>query len=173
MVRETALAAVLLAFGGFAGTTTAGARVLSRAELRHEMRDNSALAAYVCRNGYPAVAEVRRVTDPPPWDNREVVLYYPETRKVVGFARAFVLGRPEVHLERFERPLAPGELRQLEGRARRQGASPLGRARAALARAERAAARIEPALNRAERAAARAEAAAAKLERSFTRELEK
>src|SRR5438094_922412 len=108
-----------------------GARVgLARGEhdidddqLEVEMARNRALAAYVARNGKPDVAESRELADRPPWDDHEVTLYYLGTRKEIGFARAWILGRPTVHLERYERPLSDAEVAALSKRARHRPAS--------------------------------------------------
>src|SRR5438046_297946 len=93
--------AVVLA--GVAVASARGERALSDRELRTEMGKNRALAAYVARNGEPDVAESHFLADTPPWDDHEVTLYYLDTRKEIGFARAWVLGRPEVQMARYER----------------------------------------------------------------------
>jgi len=163
-----------------------GARVgLARGEheidddqLEVEMARNRALAAYVTRNGKPDVAESRELADRPPWDDHEVTLYYLGTRKEIGFARAWILGRPTVHLERYERPLSDAEVAALSKRARQRpssagrpaaavpapGSGPsAGASSAAPAPARDPMASAGPA-ERAEEAAQRAEAAAGRLE---------
>ena len=45
-----------------------------------------------------------------PWDTREITLYYLGTRKEISFARANVLGVPNVHLERYERKLTDADV---------------------------------------------------------------
>jgi len=89
-------------------------------QLEVEMARNRALAAYVARNGKPDVAESRELADRPPWDDHEVTLYYLGMRKEIAFARAWILGRPTVHLERYERPLSDAEIAALSKRARRR-----------------------------------------------------
>ena len=143
------------------------------------MARNRALAAYVARNGKPDLAESRELADRPPWDDHEVTLYYLGIRKEIGFARAWILGQPTVHLERYERPLSDADVAALSKRARQRPAdkgrpasvdpapgSPPAAAGAA-EHAEGAAPRAEAAAGpaeRAEQAAQRAEAAASRLE---------
>ena len=159
-------------------------------QLEIEMARNRALAAYVARNGKPDVAESRELADRPPWDDHEVTLYYLGMRKEIGFARAWILGRPTVHLERYERPLSDADVAALSKRARQRPADkgrppsvdpapgspsaaaspapsspppalgPAERAEDAAQRAEAAASRLEAAAAEAEHAADRAEAAA-------------
>ena len=148
-------------------------------QLEVEMARNRALAAYVARNGKPDLAESRELADRPPWDDHEVTLYYLGIRKEIGFARAWILGQPTVHLERYERPLSDADVAALSKRARQRPAdkgrpasvdpapgSPPAAAGAA-EHAEGAAPRAEAAAGpaeRAEQAAQRAEAAASRLE---------
>ena len=147
-------------------------------QLEVEMARNRALAAYVARNGKPDVAESRELADRPPWDHHEVTLYYLGAHKEISFARAWILGRPTVHLERYERPLSDAEVAALSKRARHRPASsgkptaaapaPDGGSSAASATAapvppRDASASAGPA-ERAEAAAERAEAAAGRLE---------
>jgi hypothetical protein len=107
---------MLLAGAGLASAR--GARELSEDELRSEMKRNTALAAYVARNGDPDLAESHFLSDVPPWDDHEVTLYYLDARKEIGFARAWILGRPEIQLERYERPLSDEQVAELSTRSR-------------------------------------------------------
>src|SRR5262245_62129618 len=91
---------------------------LSEDELQAEMAQNRALRAYVDRNGLPDVAETHFLADRPPWDEYEVRLYYLERRFEIAFARAFVLGRPEVQIEHYERPLTDQQVNALQSRVR-------------------------------------------------------
>ena len=101
-------------------TTTAWAEhELSDDELRFEMVRNKALATYVRRNGMPDLAETRFLADVGPWDEHEVTVYYLDRRKELGFARAFLLGRPEVQIERYQRILTDQEASALAERSRR------------------------------------------------------
>lgn len=158
---------------------------LSDDELRLEMARNKALATYVARNGMPDLAESRFLADVGPWDEHEVTVYYLDRRKELGFARAFLLGRPEVQIERYQRILTDGEASALAERSRRwkgrlsavqqerdmmarakaeRELAPDERAENAASRAEAAATRIESAALTTERAADRTEAVVAKME---------
>ena len=102
------LAAVILA-------TTASANqydghILTLSELKLEAEQNPTMDEYLSRNGLPDVAEARVVFDEPPWDNREVTLYYLGIRKEISFTRALVLGVPNVHLERYQRDLTDADV---------------------------------------------------------------
>src|SRR6266704_1464467 len=125
--------ALLLA--GVVAVHARGDRELTDGELRAEMAKNSAMAAYVKRNGEPDVAESHFLADEPPWDDHEVTLYYLDARKEIGFARAWILGKPEIQIKRYERPLTDEQVAAL---ARRSSAStwpasaaPTSRSRAA------------------------------------------
>ena len=141
---------------------------LSDEQLRIELARNNTMAAYVQRNGMPDVAEHHALTDRPPWDDHEVTLYYLEKRKEIGFARAWILGRPEIHLVRYERALSDEQVAALATRARPRRTTdtmgPADRAEAAAQRAESAAGRVELAADAAERAADKAESVVAKME---------
>lgn len=150
---------------------------LTEDELRAEMAGNRTLRAYVHRNGLPDLADSRFLADEGPWDDHEVTLYYLDARKEIGFARAWILGRPDVQLRRHERELTDEDVAALSQRphlVRPAGdAGPAERAEAAARRAENAAGRVEMAAATAERAAERAEAVTSKLERAFHRSLRK
>jgi len=161
-------------------------RDLSEDELRDEMAQNRALEQYIERNGMPDLAAARFLADTPPWDDHEVALYYLDRRQEVGFARAYILGRPSIEIERYRRPLTDEQVAALAARARqrpvdappadRVSRGPLGpaeRAEESARRAEDAAARVEQAAESAERAAERAEAVTARMEQSFHRSLRK
>lgn len=148
-------------------------RELTDEELVSEMTHNRALSAYVARNGMPDVAERHFLSSRPPWDDHEVALYYLDTRTEIAFARAWILGTPDIHVERYERGLTDEELAALATRARTRGVGPTARAEAAAARAEAAANRVEAAVASVEQAADRAESIASKMERGFVRALQK
>ncbi len=164
-----------------AGTSARAEHMLSEDDLRSEMAGNRALAGYVERNGTPDAAESRFLTDRPPWDEHEVVLYYLDRRLEISFARAFILGKPEVQVVRSERPMTDAQVaamasrqqhpsaggRQGEREARPGGVrGPTERAEDAARRAEDAANRIEAAVPGVERAADRAEAVVSRMARS-------
>lgn len=168
--------AVLLAAGAVASARDE--RQLSDDELRAEMSMNRALAAYVARNGEPDLAETHFLADRGPWDDHEVTLYYFDTRKEIGFARARILGRPEIQISRYERPLTDEQIAALSTRAHHpksdvSGLGPDARAEEAARRAEAAAGKVEAAADSAEHAADTAEAAANKMESTFHRSLRK
>jgi hypothetical protein len=165
-----------LVLAGVVAARALDEREMSADELRVEMNRNNALAAYVERNGAPDLAESRFLADQPPWDAREVTLYYLHLRKEIAFTRASILGRPEIHLSRYERPLTDEQVQALESRVRARPmgfGDPADRAELAARRAEDAAGRVEAAAGAAERAATRAEAVATKMEGAFHRAVRK
>src|SRR6185369_13633723 len=84
--------------------------------LKKAAQENKALARYLRQNGNPDVAEMKPILDQPPWDDHEVTLYYFKSRKEISFARARVLGRPEVYSKRYERVMTDADIRALQGR---------------------------------------------------------
>jgi hypothetical protein len=161
-------------------------RDLTEDELRDAMAENRELARYIERNGMPDLASTRFLDDVGPWDDHEVALYYLDKREEIGFARASILGRPEVQIERYRRPLSDEQVAALAARARqrpldappaaapRSGAlGPAERAEESARRAEEAAGRVERAADGAERAAERAEAVTTRLESGFHDSLKK
>jgi hypothetical protein len=166
------------------GTTALAGQQLSEEELQAEMRENRSLAAYVERNGLPDAADTHFLADRPPWDDHEVTLYYLDRRLEIGFARAYVLGRPDVQISRYERRMTDAQVAAIVARpklagssggstARMAGLGPDERAEDAARRAEAAAGRVEATVDSVERAAGRAEAVASKMERSFHQQLRK
>src|SRR5207253_8301511 len=110
--------------GGARAGLARGDHEIDNDQLEVEMARNRALDDYVARNGKPDIAESRELADRPPWDDHEVTLYYFDAKKEIAFARAWILGRPSVHLERYERPLSDTEVAALSKRAHRKpGAS--------------------------------------------------
>ena len=107
-----------LLFAGVVAAHARGDRELTNGELRAEMARNSALAVYVKRNGAPDVAEAHFLADEPPWDDHEVTLYYLDARKEIGFARAWILGNPEIDIRRYERPLTDEQVATLASRVK-------------------------------------------------------
>ena len=152
--------------------------MLDRAGLKRQAFENKALARYLRYNGYPDAAEVKPIVDQPPWDDHEVTLYYLGAHKEISFARARVLGRPEVASTRYERVLADADIRTLQGRIGKiADATAISttdgvckgwaaeRAECSAGRAERAADRVDAAAVRAEKAADRTEAVVEKMSR--------
>jgi hypothetical protein len=165
-------------------TTVAGAwadvargQDLTIEELNSEIARNRALRAYVRRNGLPDIAERRFLADRPPWSKNEVSLYYLDRRQEIGFASAEILGRPDVQIVRYERPISDAQAMELAARAGLLSTpatpGPVGRADAAARRAEDAAARVELAVEPVERLADRTEALAVRAEDGFHRSVRK
>ena len=177
MVVWTAAAAMLVLVG------TAHAVVeeaqLDSAGLKAKAEENLALARYLRHNGMPDAAEVRPIRDQPPWEDYEVTLYYFGIRKEIAFARARVLGHPEICTTRYERTLTDADIKALQTHLAGLGGPGVGGSAAAAsgtdmagttctgnatARAECAAGRAESAADRVELAAGRAEKAADRTE---------
>jgi hypothetical protein len=170
-VAVAAMALVSTARAGHEGS------MLDAAGLKKQAAQNKALARYLKYNGMPEMAEVRPIVDQPPWDDHEVTLYYLGARKEISFARARVLGRPEVNVSRYERTLTDADVRTLKSHgtlvasASSEAAavpavctgSAAERAECAAGRAESAADRIDVAAVRAEKAAERTEAIVEKM----------
>src|SRR5262249_49614113 len=148
------------------------------AGLAKQAHENRALSRYLRYNGQPDMAEVKRISDQAPWDDHEVTLYYLDARREISFARARVLGRPAVHVMRYERTMTDADVPALEARGRRLNAgggeqpmevasactgSAAERAECSATRAENAAARVDQAAVRAEKAADRTEAVVDKM----------
>ena len=142
---------------------------LDRAGLKTEARNNRALARYIEMNGMPDVAEARRLVDQSPWENHEVSLYYLGQHKEISFARARILGSPDIQIRRYERTLTDADVKTLQGRAGKLGGaegvdassctgSATARAECAATRAQNAAERVDLAATRAEQAADKTEA---------------
>ena len=112
------MAAVWMAVG-LAVTIATGAaasEALDMTALKAQAKKNKALSRYLKMNGYPEVAEVKPVIDQAPWDNYEVTLYYLARHKEISFARARVLGQPEVHIMRYERTMTDADVRGISQR---------------------------------------------------------
>ena len=161
--------------GGARAGLARGDHEIDNDQLEVEMARNRALAAYVARNGKPDVAESRELADRPPWDDHEVTLYYFDAKKEIAFARAWILGRPSVHLEHYERPLSDADVAALSKRAHRKPGASERPARMEPRAGGDPSATVKPPANasvsasadpteRAEAAAQRAEAAAGRLE---------
>jgi hypothetical protein len=165
------MGALLLAGVGLA--TADEPKDLNLAELRAAMSANRALADYIHRNGLPDVAARLPLATRPPWAKDQIALYYLDERTEIGFARAYILGNPDIQIERYEKGLTDAQVAELAPRAHRWNMGPVARAEDAASRAEAAAARVDAAAEVAERAADRAEAVVRKMEESFHRSLRK
>jgi len=184
--------ALLLATSGLAGVPEG--RLISQDELREEAEGHSELEAYLDRNGMPEAAEVKVLSDRPPWDDHEVTLYYLEQRLEISFARALTLGKADIAIIRYERELSDADVQALRSMSPEttdadtaaieaepvdeidwEAASAVGTLEAAsmpgtpAERAEAAADRAELAAGRVELAADRTEKAATRAETAFER----
>jgi hypothetical protein len=170
---------MLVAVVAFADTD-GEVRTLNANELAIEANANHALDQYLERNGYPDVARTRPLADRPPWAEREVVLYYLDTRREIAFTRAIILGQENIDIQRFESMLTDEEVAALSSQPSMRtppddgvlasanyvnptSTNPADRAEAAAFRAEQAAGRVEEAAVRTENAATRAETVVEKL----------
>jgi hypothetical protein len=184
MRRRMVVWTVAVALAALAGVARAShEQDLGRSELQAQVEQNRALARFIKYNGMPDVAIVRPISDEPPWDDHEVTLYYFEQHKEVSFARARILGSPQVHLLRYQRTLSNADISALRTHQMIAGeqvasattttptavtettcsGSASQRAECAAARAENAADRIDAAAVKAESAADRTEAVVAKM----------
>ncbi|HEY2387261.1 MAG TPA: hypothetical protein VGK30_09890 [Candidatus Binatia bacterium] len=109
--------------------------------LELEMKRNPEIALLIERRGYPDWVERIEVDNVPPLDAYEIHLYYLRLNSEYAFARASILGRPEIGLRQFVHPLDPAM------RARivtwYLAASPARRAEVAAVRAEASAEQAE------------------------------
>ncbi len=109
--------------------------------LEREMQLNPEIAMTIERQGYPDWAERIEVDSGPPLDPHEVHLYYLRLDKEIAFTRAAILGRSEIGLRQFERPLDPAMRARIV--AYYLAANPARRAELASARAEASAEHAE------------------------------
>jgi hypothetical protein len=153
--------------------------MLDHAGLKKQAFQNKALDRFLRYNGYPDAAELKWIFDQAPWDDHEVTLYYLGAHKEISFARARILGRPEVASTRYERVLTDADIRTLQARIAQMDTastasstndgeckgSATERAECSATRAEHAADRVDAAAVRAEKAADRTEAVVEKMSR--------
>jgi hypothetical protein len=172
MMSLTAVA-ITLALAGSARAAMVEQHELDADGLKKAAQENKALNRYLKHNGAPDVAEVKPILDQPPWDDHEVTLYYFKSRKEISFARARVLGRPEVYQKRYERVMTDADIRALQSRPKLVASAaskdtpskdPSACTGSASSRSACAADRAEAAADRVDAAAARAEAAADRTE---------
>ena len=146
-------------------------RPLGESGFERHLRKNPELRTFVALRGYPDWVEEVEVVSGLPLDAHELRLYYLRLNREVAFTRAFILGRPQVSLWLFERPIAPVD------RARIQEAylarDPVRRAELAADRAMTAAVNAEHAADSVERLADQAEHFRDEMEHEFYRRLAK
>jgi len=119
---------------------------------------NQEIASFIARRGYPDWAEEVEVDSHSPLGPYEVRLYYLRLDREIGFAEATILGRPDVGIRRYERPLAPAVRERIEQAylahdPARRAEFAAERALASAERAERAADSVVQSAERAERTA--------------------
>lgn len=173
MLAAMGMAAVMMAaHTSQAASVAIGAPVpIGARSLGAHMAGNEALAAYVARRGEPDWVEVVEVDSLPPLDTQEVRIYYLRLNREVAFTNAYILGRPYIGIQRYERPLTPEMRRWIE--EARVAADPALRAERAADRAEVAAERAERGADAVVASAEKAERVAKALERSFHKRLHK
>lgn len=136
-----------------------------------QMRSNPELRSYVALRGYPDWVEEIEVDSGLPLDACEVRLFYLRLDREVAFTRAFILGRPQVSLRLFERPIAPADRARIEEAYLAK--DPARRAELAAERAMAAAEHAERVADAVENLADQAEHFSDQIERDFHRRLRK
>jgi hypothetical protein len=154
------------------------------------MQLNEALRVHVDHAGRPDLAQRMRVHSDLPWDNYIVRLIYLDAGTEIAFSRAYLLGRPDIGLLRYRRPLTdelaaqtrdylasagpmPSVYVDPTSSASASGLGPAERAEAAAQRAEAAAEMTEHGAMAAEQAAAALESSTVRAEESFKKTLRK
>jgi hypothetical protein len=135
------------------------------------MQNNRELRSYVALRGYPDWVEEVEVDSGLPLDTHEVRVYYLRLDREVSFTRAYILGRPQMSLRLFERPIPAADRVRIEEAYLAK--DPARRAELAADRATAAAEHAERAADSVERLAEQAEHFSAQVEREFQRGLRK
>ena len=133
--------------------------------LEVEMQKNPEIALLVDRRGYPDWVERIEVDAALPLDPHEIHLYYLRLDREFAFTRATILGRPEVGIRQFERPLQPEMRARIEAiylahDPARRAQLAAEHAEAAAEQAERTAAVVTDSADHTEHIAARAQGSA-------------
>lgn len=144
---------------------------LGASAFEQQMRTNPEIRSFVALRGYPDWVEEIEVDSGLPLDSCEVRLYYLRLDREVSFTRAFILGRPQVSLRLFERPIAPADRARIEEAYLAK--DPARRAELAAERAMAAAEHAERAADAVENLANQAENFSEQIERDFHRRLRK
>jgi hypothetical protein len=156
----------------FALATPVGSgRPIGAQGFEQHLERNPELRSLVALRGYPDWVEEVEVDSPLPLDPYELRLYYLRLDREVAFTRAFILGRPQVSLTLFERPIAPGDRTRIEEAYLAK--DPARRSEIAADRAVAAAEHAERAADAVERLADQAEHFSDQMERDFHRHLRK
>jgi hypothetical protein len=146
-------------------------RPLGERGFERQLRMNPELRSYVALRGYPDWVEEVEVDSDLPLDSYELRLYYLRLDREVSFTRAFMLGRPNVSMRLFERPIHAADRARIE--AAYLAVDPARRAELAADRALAAAEQAERAADAVERLADQAEQFSEEMERDFHRRLRK
>jgi hypothetical protein len=146
-------------------------RPIGEAGFAQHMRLNPELRSFVALRGYPDWVEEVEVDSTMPLDPYELRLYYLRLDREVAFSRAYILGRPQVSLRLFDRPIAPADRARIEEAY--LAVDPARRAEIAADRAVVAAEHAERAADAVERLADQAEQYSAQVERDFHKQLRK
>lgn len=166
------LAVVTLSTSCFAmAVDVAPGRPLGGYAFEQRMRSNPELRTFVALRGYPDWVEEIEVDSGLPLDSHEVRLYYLRLDREVAFTKAFILGRPQVSLKLFERPIAAVDRARIEEAYLAK--DPARRAELAAERAIAAAEHAERAAEAVENLADHAEHFSAQIERDFHKRLRK
>jgi hypothetical protein len=150
---------LLAASTAVSGATSVGEPVpLGPRALEVRIARNQEIASFIARRGYPDWVEEVEVDSHSPLGPYEVRLYYLRLDREVAFTEATILGRPDVGIRRYERPLAPAMRERIEQAylahdPARRAELAAERALASAERAERAADSVVESAERAERTA--------------------
>lgn len=156
----------------FAAATPIGpGRPIGEQGFERQLRMNPELRSFVELRGYPDWVEEVEVDSTRPLDAYELRLYYLRFDREVAFTRAFILGRPQVSLRLFDRPIAPADRARIEEAY--LAIDPARRSERAADRAMAAAEHAERAADAVERLADHAEQLNERMERDFHRRLRK
>jgi hypothetical protein len=142
-------------------------RALGECGFERYLRNDPELRSFVTLRGYPDWAEEIEVDSDLPLDSYELRLYYLRLDREVAFTRAFILGRPQVSLRLFERPIAATDRARIEEAYLAK--DPARRSELAADRAVAAAEHVERAAVAVERLADQAEQFSERLEQSYHR----
>jgi len=139
--------------------------------LAMKMHQNPEIAQYIARRGYPDWAELVEVDADLPLGTHEVHLYYLRLDREIVFTEASILGRRDIGVRLYERPVDAVKRELIEEYFLAH--DPARRAELAAMRADAAADRAEEAAEGLEHVADRAEGYTRKMEHAFFDRLRK
>lgn len=146
-------------------------RPMGELGFEQQLQQNRELRSFVELRGYPDWVEEVEVDSTRPLDGYELRLYYLRFDREVAFTRAFILGRPQISLRLFDRPMSPADRARIE--AAYLAVDPAKRSELAADRATASAERAERVANTVERLADRAEQFSERMEQAFHRSMRK